>query len=72
MLYSWQGECDVLLRKYGLVGRETGSAKEWKERVHDKTAGIGGVEEITPEQSSLSLTKSLKLFITQCTTAISA
>ena len=33
---SWQGEYDVLLRKYGLEGRETGSAKEWKERVHDK------------------------------------
>ena len=28
----------MLLRKYGfnLEGRETGSAKEWKERVHDK------------------------------------
>ena len=33
---SWQGEYDVLLRKYGLVGRGTGSAKEWKEKVHDK------------------------------------
>ena len=33
---SWQGEYDVLLRKYGLEGRETGSAKEWKGRFHDK------------------------------------
>ena len=33
---SWQGENDLLLRKYGLEGRETGSAKEWEERVHGK------------------------------------
>ena len=33
---------------------------------------VTGVEEITPEQSSLSMTTSLKLFITRCTTAISA
>ena len=33
---------------------------------------VTGVEEITPEQSSLSLITSLKLFITQCTTVVSA
>ena len=33
---SWQSEYDLLLRKYGLEGSETGSAKEWKERVHEK------------------------------------
>ena len=32
---------------------------------------VTGVEEITPEQSSLSLTTSLKLFITQCKTTVS-
>ena len=32
---SWQGEYDQLLRKYGLES-ETGSAKEWKERVHER------------------------------------
>ena len=38
---SWQGEheYDLLLRKCGLEGSETGSAKEWKERVHDKNCG---------------------------------
>ena len=33
---SWQGEYDLLLSKYGLEGSETGSAKEWKEKVHEK------------------------------------
>ena len=33
---SWQGEYGQLLRKYGLEGSETGSAMEWKERVHEK------------------------------------
>ena len=32
---SWQGGYDQLLKKYGLEG-ETGSAKEWKERVHER------------------------------------
>ena len=32
---SWQGEYDQLLRKYGLES-EIGSAKEWKERVHER------------------------------------
>ena len=35
---SWQGEYDLLLRKYGLEGSETGSAKEWKEWVHEKNS----------------------------------
>ena len=34
--FSWQGEYDLLLKKYGLEGGETGSAKEWKERVNEK------------------------------------
>ena len=40
-MFSWQGEYEFLLRKYGLEVSETGSTKEWKERVHEKTAGIG-------------------------------
>ena len=41
---SWQDEYDQLLRKYGLEGSETGSAMEWKERVHEleKLQRLGG------------------------------
>ena len=37
-----------------------------------ENSSVTGVEEITPEQSSLPLTTSLRLFITQMTTAVSA
>ena len=35
-MFSWQGEYEFMLRKYGLEVSETGSTKEWKERVHEK------------------------------------
>ena len=35
-MFSWQGEYEFLLRKYGLEVSETGLTKEWKERVYEK------------------------------------
>ena len=31
---SWEGECELLLRKYKLEDYEMGSVQKWKERVH--------------------------------------
>ena len=30
----WEGECELLLRKYELEDYEMGSVQKWKERVH--------------------------------------
>ena len=39
---SWQGEYDLLLRKYGLEGSETGrQQRSGKRGLIRKTAGIG-------------------------------